>query len=81
METEALQVGNKTENGGMTAGTRSISGTTNSGSFLVVFMFLILFLIERDRIVVYDKSVKSDDVVLRRYSRLIALFCALNRFF
>ncbi len=44
-------------------------------------MFLILFLIERDRIVVYDKSVKSDDVVLRRYSRLIALFCALNRFF
>ena len=82
VETEALQVGNKTENGGMTAGTRShFRYNPIQDLFLVVFMFLILFLIERDRIVVYDKSVKSDDVVLRRYSRLIALFCALNRFF
>ena len=82
METEALQVGNKTENGGMTAGTRShFRYNPVQDLFLVVFMFLILFLIERNRIIVYDKAVKSDDVVLWRYSRLISLFCALNRFF
>ena len=51
----------------MTAGTRShFRYNPIQDLFLVVFMFLILFLIERDRIVVYDKSVKSDDVVLRR---------------